>query len=97
MKKVLPILILFFFPAALGLGTWAYFAKFPWEFWDRMLPVSYGEMTDVVVKAGLNARQSAQAFYDQGALTDSPAALARWMTRFGIDRKFRPGRYRVGK
>lgn len=97
MKKGFLILFLSFFMMALALGAWAYYAKFPWEFWDGMLPVSYGEMTDVVIKAGSNARQSAQAFYDQGALTDSPSALARWMTRFGIDRRFRPGRYRVGR
>lgn len=98
MKKGLWILIMLLFLAGLGAGTVMCFRmKIPWEFWDEILPVAHGEMKIVIVKPGLNARQCAQAFFDQGALTDSPADLARWMARFGIDRKFRPGQYRVSR
>lgn len=97
MRKALLTLIVFLFLAGLCLSAGAFYWKFPWELWDRLLPVAQGETIDVVIKPGLHARQCAQAFYDQGALTDSPTSLARWMTRFGLDRKIRPGRYRVGR
>jgi UPF0755 protein len=71
--------------------------KIPHDFWDRMLPIPHGEMRVVVVKPGLSARQCAQAFYDQGALTESPSELAWWMARLGIDRKIRSGQYRVSR
>jgi UPF0755 protein len=69
--------------------------KYPYEFWDRLIPIPHDELKIVVIKPRINARQCAQAFYDQEALLDSPAELARWMTRLGIDRKIRPGQYRV--
>jgi UPF0755 protein len=62
-----------------------------------MLPIPHGEMRVVVVKPGLSARQCAQAFYDQGALTEPPSELAWWMTRLAIDRKIRSGQYRVSR
>ncbi|MDR1977434.1 MAG: endolytic transglycosylase MltG [Synergistaceae bacterium] len=96
-KRSLLILFLVLFLLGLGAGATAFFMKFPYEFWDRLLPPSHGELKVVIVRPGLNARQCALAFYEQGALTDSPAALARWMSRLGIDRKFRSGQYRVRK
>jgi UPF0755 protein len=81
----------------LGAGAAAFFLKVPHEFWDRMLPPSHGELKVVVIRPGLNARQCAMAFYEQGALTDSPAALTWWMGRLKIDRKIRSGQYRVKK
>jgi UPF0755 protein len=60
-----------------------------------MLPLRQDDMVVVVLRPGMNARQCASAFYEQGALKESPALLARWMTRLGIDRKIRPGQYRV--
>ena len=95
MKKWLPFLILMPFLLGLGLGAGAFYMKFPHDFWDRTLPIPHDELKVVVVRPRLNARQCAQAFYDQGALKDSPAELARWMSRLGIDRKIRPGQYRV--
>jgi UPF0755 protein len=95
MKKGLWVLILFSFLLGTGLGTAAFHFKFPHDFWDRQLSIPHGEMKVVVVKPGLSARQCAQAFYDQGALTDPPAVLAQWMSKFGIDRKIRSGQYRV--
>ncbi|MDR2179447.1 MAG: endolytic transglycosylase MltG [Synergistaceae bacterium] len=100
MKKIsLWILFVFLvlFLSGLGVGAAAFFMKFPHVFWDRMLPLPHGELKVVVVKPGLNALQCALAFYEQGALTDSPAALGRWMVRLKIDRKIRPGQYRVKK
>ncbi|MDR1731855.1 MAG: endolytic transglycosylase MltG [Synergistaceae bacterium] len=97
MKKGLLILILLPFLLGLGLGAAAYHMKIPLNFWDRILPVPHGEMKIVVIRPGLNARQCAQAFEDQEAITDSASKLAKWMVRFGIDRKIRPGQYRVNR
>ncbi|MDR3231696.1 MAG: endolytic transglycosylase MltG [Synergistaceae bacterium] len=97
MKKRLLLLILIPFLLGIGLGAVAFYMKMPLEFWDHVLPVPHGEMRVVVIRPGLNARQCAQAFQEQGALTDSPSILARWMTRFGIDRKIRAGQYRVNR
>ncbi|MDR2528362.1 MAG: endolytic transglycosylase MltG [Synergistaceae bacterium] len=73
----------------------AYHMRFPHKLWDRLLPLPDGEMRMVVVRPGFNARQCAQAFHDQGALTGSPDELARWMVKLGIDRRIRSGQYRV--
>ena len=95
-KILIPILVLaLFLIIGAGSGIGMFVMRVPHEFWDRMLPMPDGEMKLVFIKGGLNARQCAQAFFEQGALTDSPIELARWMARFGIDRKIRPGRYRV--
>lgn len=80
---------------ALGLGYASFCLKLPSELWEGLLAVPGGEMRVVLVHPGMNARQIAQVFYDQGALTEPPARLARWMARFGLDRSFQPGSYRV--
>jgi UPF0755 protein len=89
--------LLFFVPLllGLGLGAAAFYFKIPYDFWNDLLPIPHGEMKLVVVKPGLTARQCAQAFYDQGALTEPPSVLAYWMAKLGIDRKIRSGQYRV--
>ncbi|MDR1875770.1 MAG: endolytic transglycosylase MltG [Synergistaceae bacterium] len=99
MKKGLLMLGLFLILLLLGigLGAAAFYMKIPMDFWDRTLSIPHGEMKVVVIRPGLNARQCAQAFHEQGALTESPARLSRWMARFGIDRKIRPGQYRVSR
>ncbi len=97
MKNKFSALVLLVFIAGVSLGMAAFYWKVPQNFWDRLLPIEQGEARTVILKAGLNARQCAQAFFEQDALTEPPAALARWMARFGIDRKIRPGQYRVGK
>lgn len=81
----------------LGLGYASFHQKLPSEFWERLLPVSHGEMRVVLIGPKMNARQIAQAFFDQDALVGPPVALARWMARLGLDRNFRPGSYRVGR
>jgi len=97
MKKLLGFLLLTFFLIIVGLGAAAYFLKMPHEFWDNLIPMPEGELRTVVIRPGFNARQSAQAFYDQGALSGSPTHLAWWMARMEIDRTIRPGEYRVVK
>ncbi|NLL36191.1 MAG: endolytic transglycosylase MltG [Fretibacterium sp.] len=73
----------------------AFYLKYPSVFWERLLPIPKGPEVAVSIKPGMSARDSARAFFEEGALTDSPAALARWMARFGIDRKLQPGIYRL--
>lgn len=95
-KKIfLFVLALMLFVALSLVG--AFYFKFPFEVWDRLLPVTGGETRYVILDSGINARQSAQAFFEQGALEGSVNELARWMVRFGIDRKIRPGQYEVKK
>ena len=72
----------------------AFFFKIPDELWER-LPIPEGEEYMVLIAPGMNARQIAQAFEDQGALDGPSSRLSYWMIRFGLDRKFRPGRYHV--
>lgn len=77
------------------LGGASFWLKQPSPFWERVLPIPVGEVRLVLIHPKMNARQIAQAFFDQGALTEPSAKLARWMVRFGLDRSFRPGSYRV--
>lgn len=77
------------------LGGASFWLKQPSPFWERVLPIPVGEVRLVLIHPKMNARQIAQAFFDQGALTEPSAKLARWMARFGLDRSFRPGSYRV--
>jgi UPF0755 protein len=95
MKKALLVVSLTLFLLGVGVCTTAFFMKYPHEFWDRMLPLPREEMMVVVLRPGMNGRQCAVAFYEQGALTEHPVLLTRWMARLGIDRKIRPGQYRV--
>jgi len=95
MKKGLLLLILAPFIIGLGIGGGAFYMKFPHEFWDKLLPIPHDELKVVVIKPRLNGRQCAQAFYDQGALLSTPEELVDWMVRLRIDRKIRPGQYRV--
>ena len=78
-----------------GIVGASYYYKEPVEIWEGLLPIPEGEECLVLIRPGINARQIAQAFADQGALDGSPARLAYWMTRFGVDRRFKPGRYSV--
>lgn len=95
MRRSLKFLAVLLF-LVLGLGGGAsFYLKLPSPFWEGIIPIPGGETHVVLVHPGTNARQIAQAFYDQGALTESPARLARWMARFGLDRSFQPGGYRV--
>lgn len=94
MKK----LVLFFsLILAAALGFLVYRTVFlPASWWHRYLPAGTGEPLPVLVRPGVNAREAARAFEEAGILRDGEAqSLARWMTRFGIDRKFKPGLYQI--
>ena len=61
-----------------------------------MIPIPEGEAVSVVIEQGMTASQAARAFEIQGALVDgTPIDLARWMMKFGLDRKIRAGHYSV--
>ena len=67
------------------LGGASFWLKQPSPFWERVLPIPVGEVRLVLIHPKMNARQIAQAFFDQGTLTEPSAKLARWMARFGLD------------
>ena len=90
-RKFLPALAVLLLCA----GGAAFYFKVPGPLWERLLPVPEGEPVTVLVAPGTNARQIAQAFEDQGALEGSAGELARWMVRFGLDRRMQPGYYKV--
>ena len=75
----------------------AYHLKVPAQFWEYMIPVpEEGIKVSVKIDSGMNALQAARAFELQGALEyGSPVELARWLVKFGIDRKIRAGHYSV--
>lgn len=61
-----------------------------------MIPIPEGETVNVVIEQGMTASQAARAFEIQGALEKgTPIDLARWMIKFGLDRKIRAGHYSV--
>ena len=77
-------------------GAFSYYYKNPSDFWDGLIPLPEGPKVNVVIEAGMNATQAARAFELQGALEKgTPLQLARWMTKFGIDKKIRAGHYSV--
>jgi UPF0755 protein len=57
-------------------------------------PHKSGGELEVLILPGLGAREAAAEFERAGAVT-SAAELARWMGRLGIDRRIRPGIYRI--
>jgi UPF0755 protein len=64
------------------------------ELWRERVPENAGQEVEVLITPGLNAAQVAAEFERRGAVTSSKD-LASWMKRIGIDRKIRPGTYRV--
>ena len=80
----------------LSAGYYSYYNKLPGELWEKLIPVPQGSTVSVSVEQGMTASQAARAFEVQGALTrGSPAELAKWMVRFGIDKRIRAGHYAV--
>ncbi len=68
------------------------------ERWNLPFPEASGEYVRVFVQPGMNARQAAEEFVRSGAVDRGyGGALARWMVRFSIDRRLRPGLYSVRK
>ena len=77
-------------------GAFSYYYKAPANFWEGIIPLPEGSKVNVVIEQGMNASQAARAFEVQGALEKgTPAQLARWMVKFGIDKKIRAGHYSV--
>ena len=61
-----------------------------------MIPIPEGGTVNVVVEQGMTASQAARAFEIHGALeSGTPVELAKWMIKFGLDRKLRAGHYSV--
>ena len=91
-KKILLALL----AVVLSTGGWfAYVAVFrPAEWWHEYLPSGSGEPLSVLVKPGMNAAEAAREFEAAGVLSKGKASdLGRWMTRFAIDRRLKPGLY----
>lgn len=78
------------------MGLYSYYFKIPQNFWEGLIPLPEGEKVTVLIENGMTARQAARAFEFSGALEKgSPAELARWMVKFGIDKRIRAGHYSV--
>lgn len=60
----------------------------------RSIPLGQGEMREAFIPQGVTAFEAAMELSRQG-FVDNPQALARWMTRFGIDRRLKPGLYHL--
>ena len=61
-----------------------------------MIPIPDGEKVNIVIEQGMTASQAARAFEINGALeSGTPIELAKWMIKFGLDRKIRAGHYSV--
>ena len=58
------------------------------------VPSSFGKEIDVLIVPGQNAREISEEFQRMGVVAKSKD-LAVWMKRLGIDRKLRPGWYRI--
>ena len=97
-RKYLFILIIFVLLVAgtSAAGFYSYVRKLPANLWEKLIPVPEGDTVSVVIEPGMTASQAARAFEVHGALTrGSPAQLARWMMKFGIDKRIRAGHYAV--
>ena len=76
--------------------AFSYYFKMPSEIWEDLLPIPTGDKVNIVIESGMNARQAARAFEFGGALENgSPADLARWLIKFGIDKRILAGQYSV--
>ena len=81
---------------ASGSAIASYYLKKPSEFWERFIPIPEGQTVSVPVETGMTAYQAARSFEVHGALTNgSPSDLAKWMIKFGIDKRIRAGHYSV--
>ncbi len=90
-------IILFLLIFAMSAGAYsAYYLKIPAELWEHLIPIPDGEKVNVVIEQGMTAYQAARAFEVDGALEmGTPSELAKWMVKFGLDRKIRAGHYSV--
>ena len=90
---ILLFLLIFILSAA---GYSSYHLKVPEAFWEYIIPIPEGETVSVVIEQGMTAAQAARQFEVHGALERGrPSELAKWMVKFGLDRKIRAGHYSV--
>ncbi|MBQ9565887.1 MAG: endolytic transglycosylase MltG [Synergistaceae bacterium] len=92
---VLGIILFVLAWAVIAAGVFSFYFKIPEPLWEGLLPLPEGDHVAVLVEPGMNARQAAHAFEEQGALDGTASRLAYWMTRLGVDRKIQAGRYYV--
>ena len=98
LRKYLLLLIIIFILAigTTAAGYYSFVNKIPANLWERFIPIPEGDTISVAIEPGMTASQAARAFELNGALTrGSPAQLARWMVKFGIDKRIRAGHYTV--
>ena len=85
----------------LFLGSAAFFlwiVALPPQWWDLRFSLGTGTPETVRIPSGVNARQAAEEFVAAGVVEKGRGGeLARWMGRFSIDRRLRPGVYSVKK
>ncbi|MBQ7578735.1 MAG: endolytic transglycosylase MltG [Synergistaceae bacterium] len=96
--KLLGISLIFFLLlwAVIAGAVFSYYYKVPANFWEGIIPLPDGDTVSVTISSGMTALQAARAFEIQGALSSgSPSQLARWLAKFGIDKKIRAGHYSV--
>jgi len=87
-----------FLVIALSLALYAWIVSLPAGWWDGFLPPGTGEPLPVLIREGLNARRAAEEFAVSGVIEPRRGGeLARWLARFSIDRRLRPGLYMIRK
>ena len=58
------------------------------------IPMGSGEPLEILIRPGMDAGAVSRVFVAAG-LTDRPGELTRWFAKVGIDRRLRPGLYRI--
>lgn len=85
----------------LFLGSVVFFlwiVSLPPQWWNLRFSLGTGTPAAVRIPSGVNARQAAEEFVAAGVVEKGRGGeLARWMGRFSIDRRLRPGVYSVKK
>ena len=90
------ILTFFLFVGSAGFFLWI--VALPPQWWDLRFSLGTGTPAAVRIPSGVNAREAAEEFVTAGVVEKGRGGeLARWMGRFSIDRRLRPGVYEVKK
>jgi UPF0755 protein len=90
MKKFAPLMRFFSFVAATAFGV----AGIWIETIREDIPERAGETIEISVAPGRSAAETADEFERAGLVTDA-GSLVKWMIRGGIDKKIKPGKYRI--
>ena len=94
MKSSLPGKVLYFVFLVISLTFFGALAQYLPQQLVIAIPMGGGEPLEILVSPGMNAVEVARVFASTG-LTDRPAELSRWFAKVGIDRRIRPGLYRI--